>query len=88
MLPIWESEKYHNQFREKIVKWIKTKIKTGKAINLKKEATPVSSNVVDFMELLNNIQEKESLFFTLNKGKLKGKWSLIKIKDIDKKGNL
>ncbi len=41
------------------MKQIETKIKTGKTITFKEEA-PVSSNVVDFIELLKkSIQEKK-----------------------------
>lgn len=41
------------------MKQIETKIKTGKTISFKEEA-PVSSNVVDFIELLKKrIKEKE-----------------------------
>ncbi|WP_304985685.1 hypothetical protein [Coxiella-like endosymbiont] len=56
----WEPEKYHDQFREKIMKYIKTKIKIGKTISFEEEGIPISSNVVDFIKLLKkSIQEKE-----------------------------
>ncbi|ABS77257.2 Ku protein [Coxiella burnetii] len=61
MLTQWKPEKYHDEFREKIMKWVEAKIKTGKTISIEKEeAAPVSTNVVDFMQLLKkSIQEKE-----------------------------
>lgn len=51
------------------MKQIETKIKTGKTISFKEEA-PVSSNVVDFIELLKkSIQEKEKKQRTSEKKK-------------------
>lgn len=72
MLSKWEPIKYHDEFREKISKWVKTKIKTGKTVSLEKEP-PVSSNVVDFIELLKKSIKEKGKKQPLSKKKLSRK---------------
>ncbi len=56
----WEPAQYHDDFRDKVMAWIRKKIKTGKTeVIAEQEEPPVSSKVIDFMKLLKqSVQQK------------------------------
>lgn len=51
----WKPEKYHDEYRDALMKWIEKKAKTGKgavAAKIDKESTKESAEVIDIMDLL------------------------------------
>ncbi|MDI6853216.1 MAG: Ku protein [Deltaproteobacteria bacterium] len=57
----WEPEKYHDEYRDKLLAWIERKAREGEQVQ-PPERAPVKpvAEVVDFMELLKkSVQEKE-----------------------------
>jgi DNA end-binding protein Ku len=69
MTPKWKPEKYHDEYREKLLKWIERKAKKGKAAQppeTEKEETDVEDeDVISMMSLLKESVEKQ----TKSKGK-------------------
>lgn len=56
----WEPTKYHDDFRDKLMMWIRKKIKSGKTeVVLEQEEEQKPAKVIDFMKLLKlSVQQK------------------------------
>lgn len=57
----WEPQKYHDEYKEKLLKWIEEKIPAEPDDNVKKsQRNARRQEVVDFMQLLKNSMKKKS----------------------------
>lgn len=73
MVSSWSPKQYHDEYRDKLMKWIQQKIKTGKTIVEKTEEPAKPTKIIDFMKLLKKSVEQNSKKETKKKVPLKAK---------------
>lgn len=61
MSATWQPEKYHDEYREALMKWIDSKSKTGKKTRaVKEQSVRKNDEVIDFMSLLKKSMNKKA----------------------------